>query len=300
MPQIALKAYAKINLGLSILGRREDGFHELRTVYQMISLADKVEVRLLAGLQGVSLEATGLEVPAGRENLAVRAAEVFLDEVPMRGQILISLHKRIPSASGMGGASSDAATVLRALELLARKRLPPEHLFRMAASLGSDVPFFLIGGRAVGLGRGEEVYPLPELPRCTCLILFSGDKMNTAEAYRLLRARRLTLMGARPRIESFCARMAGAPAELLANDFEPVVFRRFPKLAEQKQLLVDAGAKAALLTGSGSALFALFRNSEAARRAAKQWRGTATQIFVVHTVSRRQYEAQFARSQHPR
>lgn len=300
MNRVALKAYAKINLGLSILGCRADGFHELRTIYQTISLADELEIRLSAGPRRVALETSGMEVPAGRENLAVRAAEVLLEELPIKRQVFISLRKRIPPGSGMGGASSDAAAVLRALVYLSRTRLPLERLFHLAAQLGSDVPFFLVGGRAVGLGRGEEVYPLPETPRRTCLVLFPGTGMNTVEAYRLLRAPRLTLLRARPTIESFCGRTNEGVADRLANDFEPLVFRRFPFLAEAKTALLRAGAETAGVSGSGSALFALFEDSRKARQAVQRWQGAGNRVWLARTVSRREFHAQLPFVPNPR
>ena len=162
---------------------RPDGYHELRTVFQTISLADRLEVRLSPGRREVRIETTGFEVPTGKSNLAARAAESALAELKLRARVEITLDKRIPPASGLGGASSDAAAVLRAVCLLAGRTLPrtlPEdRLLRLAAALGSDVPFFLYGGRALGLGRGEEVYPLPEGPRLHCVIFFPGEGMGT-------------------------------------------------------------------------------------------------------------------------
>ena len=157
---IQLQAYAKINLGLAVLGRREDGYHELRTIYQSISLADTVEVRLSPRAGDVTLESAGYDVPRGNDNLAVRAAIAIRKELRIRSGISIRLRKRIPPGSGLGGASSDASAVLRAVLALSGKSVPPEHLLHLAAELGSDVPYFLIGGRAIGVGRGEEVYPL--------------------------------------------------------------------------------------------------------------------------------------------
>ena len=191
MKQVALKAYGKINLGLAVLGRRQDGYHELRTVFQTISLADRLEVRLTPGRREVRLEIRGFEVPTGSNNLAVLAAESLLAELKLRNRVEILLDKRIPPGSGLGGASSDAAVVLRAVAMLAVRALPRERLHRLAAQLGSDVPFFLYGGRALGLGRGEEVYPLPEEARRHCVLFFPGEGMNTAEAYRSLRRARL-------------------------------------------------------------------------------------------------------------
>ena len=291
MQSLSLKACAKINLGLAILGRRADGYHELRTIYQTISLADRLEVRLDPGARRVVLETSGFEVPAGRENLAVRAAEAMLQELGLRRRVLISLRKRIPPGGGLGGASSDAAAVLRAVVHLSGRKVPRHRLLHLAADLGSDVPFFLLGGRALGLGRGEEVYPLAEPPRQTVVVLFPGEGIGTAEAYRLLRAPRLTAVRARPTIELFCGVAAEDGAFPLANDFERLAFRRFPELARAKRFLQRAGATAASLSGSGSALIGLFSDPAKARRAARQLRGPGSRVFLARTVSRREFQA---------
>ncbi len=311
MKRITLKAYAKINLGLAVLGRRRDGYHELRTVFQTISLADRVEVRLSPGSRAVHLETTGLAIP-GERNLAAAAAEAALEELGLRAKVTVLLDKRIPPGSGLGGASSDAAAVLRGVLWLAGRAsgrtfggtlgrtLPGERLLRLAAKLGSDVPFFLYGGRAIGLGRGEEVYPLPEEPRRHCVLFFPGKGMDTAEAFRSLRRPRLTPQTAGPtigwidRINLFSSAVSrSAEGARLENDFEPSVFRKFPELAQAKKILRRAGAEAASLSGSGTAVYGLFRDSAKARRAAQQLRGRGEQVLLARTVSRREFEAQF-------
>jgi 4-diphosphocytidyl-2-C-methyl-D-erythritol kinase len=291
MRHIALKSFAKINLGLAVIGRRADGYHELRTIYQSISLADDIEVSLSSRAETVRLETSGFAVPAGQENLAVRAALAMRKELRIRSGIRIALKKRIPPGSGLGGASSDAAAVLRAVLFLSRKSLPTERLLHLAAELGSDVPFFFIGGRAVGVGRGEEVYPLPEPPRCAVVILFPGEGMSTAEAYRLLRRPRLTAVGVRPNIELFCGHAIDGGAPHLANDFEPMLFERLPQLARAKRNLLQLGAVSASLTGSGSALFGLFQHRAKAQRAAHALRnsGAMATIFLARTITRREY-----------
>ncbi|MBI4480277.1 MAG: 4-(cytidine 5'-diphospho)-2-C-methyl-D-erythritol kinase [Acidobacteria bacterium] len=303
MRLIALRACAKINLGLRILGLRDDGFHELRTIYQSVSLADKVEVGLSGGNGAVRLESSGFEVPRGSENLAVRAAEAVRKALRIRRGILVRLHKRIPPGSGLGGASSDAAAVLRAVPALCGKTLPIERLLHLAAGLGSDVPFFLIGGRAIGLGRGEEVYPLPESPRRSVVIVLPGKGMSTAEAYRLLdivrRRPRLTAAVARPTIELFCGQALHFAALRVNNDFEPLLFRRRPELAEAKRLLLRRGAEVASLSGSGSAVFGIFEDAAKARRAARELRDSGANVFLGRTISRREFSRSGAVSRFP-
>jgi len=316
--RISLKAYAKINLGLAVLGRRPDGYHELRTVFQSVSLADRLEVRLSPGRRAVRLEVAGFEVPAGKSNLAARAAESVLAELKLRARVEITLDKRIPPASGLGGASSDAAAVLRAVCLLSGRTLPGDRLLRLAAALGSDVPFFLYGGRALGLGRGEEVYALREEPRRHCVLFFPGEGMSTVEAYRSLRRPALTPQTAGPRINRkkkfdwveriglFCGAVNECPESAssargrssgryrkMENDFEPPVFRKFPVLRQAKEILLQGGAETASLSGSGSAVYGLFRDSSRARRAAQQLEARAQHVCVVRTVSRREFGAQF-------
>jgi 4-diphosphocytidyl-2-C-methyl-D-erythritol kinase len=294
---VALQACAKINLGLTILGKRGDGYHELRTVYQTIALADRLEVAMNRGPREVRLETSGFLVPAGRQNLAARAAEAVLKELRLQARVSISLDKRIPPGSGLGGASSDAAAVLRAVLSLSGRELPIARLLHLASALGSDVPFFLIGGTAVGLGRGEEVYPLPENALRHCVVFFPGQGMDTGEAYRRLRRPKLTPLSASPTIEVFCGAVneSGRVVRQLANDFEPLLFREFPELARVKRALLKAGAEFASLTGSGSAVFGLFRDRATARVAAQSLRTWGKQVFLTRTMARREFQAQFPR-----
>jgi len=292
MKQITFKACAKINLGLKIVGRRADGYHELRTVYQSISLADTIQVSIGPRRGEVALECEGIAVPPGRDNLVLRAAEALRRELGIHHVISIHLYKRIPTGSGLGGGSSDAAAVLRAIDALTGNRAGFTLLLRLAAQLGSDVPFFLIGGRALGLGRGEEVYPLADSPRRCCLLLVPEKGMSTPEAYRLLNTPPLTASTARPTIESFCAALNAPPAaarERPGNDFEPLLFERFPRLAAAKRALLRAGADWAALTGSGSALFGLFEEYSQARAARKHFERSGMRTFLARTVSRREF-----------
>ena len=289
MPSIRLRAFAKINLGLRVLGRRPDGYHEIRTIYQTVTLADRLEVSILPRSTGVSVEVNDPAVPGGRQNLIYRACECWRRARGFRGGVRVKLAKRIPVASGLGGASSDAAATLLGLERLTGDRLPPVARFKLAAALGSDVPFFLVGGRALGCGRGEEVYPLADLPRRRCLVIFPGVGQSTTEAYRDLDCQ-LTA-GARPRsIDTFGVWSqfpieAWGPAE---NGFEEVVFAKWPKLRSLKQQLLRAGAETASLSGSGSAIYAVWDNARqlnAARRLIPpRWR-----TFAVWTLPRSEY-----------
>jgi 4-diphosphocytidyl-2-C-methyl-D-erythritol kinase len=286
---VQVRAFAKINSGLKILARRSDGFHEIRTIYQTIGLADQLKVSLSSGKHGTCLECEHPKLVLERENLAYRAAELWRRARGFKGGIRLRLKKKIPMGAGLGGGSSDAAATLLALERLTGDRLDLAVRLELAAKLGSDVPLFLLGGRVLGCGRGEEVYPLPDLPPRYCLIVFPGFSVSTAEAYQVL-GLRLTAQKEGRRIDSLGKRspfplQAWGPAE---NDFEWFVFARWPELAKMKRQLIRAGAETASLTGSGSALYAVYESAQQLNRAASlmpsRWK-----VFKVRTLSRATY-----------
>jgi 4-diphosphocytidyl-2-C-methyl-D-erythritol kinase len=286
---LRVRAFAKINLGLKIIGKQPDGYHEIRTVFQTVALHDRLEISLSRRPGAIVVECNDPTIPAGRDNLVYRACQLWRRAQGFRGGIRVQLVKRIPAGAGLGGASSDAAATLLGLERLTGERAEPAERFRLAARLGSDVPFFLWGGRALGIGRGEEVYPLPDLPRRHCLIVFPGFHVSTSEAYaeadrQLTKSRRdrsMNFLGVRPpfSLES------GEPAE---NDFERVVFARWPELARLKRQLIRAGAETASLTGSGSAVFALFDSAQQLLYAAQSVR-VGWQKIRTRTLLRREY-----------
>jgi len=307
MPAIRGRAFAKVNLGLRILDRRPDGFHELRTVFQTISLADRLLVRhrpRSAG--GVTITADDPQL-ANSENLAVRAAQALLARGSWKGRIEIELEKRIPAGAGLGGGSSDAAAVLLALRRLLRPVPSDDELFAAASDVGSDVPFFLLGGRALGVGRGEEVYPLPELPRQWMVLLAPAAHVSTLDAYHALADERANSPALTDEVKcrsmsSFCsgarASSWGAATDLagtLSNDFEPVIFRRLPELRRLKGDLLLAGAQVASLSGSGSAIFGLFETRAAAMAALRlpQFSNNGTKAWIVKTISRRDSRAEW-------
>ena len=290
-------ALAKINLGLKVLQKRADGYHELRTVYQTISLADTIDVEFNPARR-TSIELTSdLEIA---DNLVLRAARLAMDAMRASGQVRFRLKKRIPIGAGLGGGSSDAAAVLLALPALAGKRIPGDVLVRLAGELGSDVPFFLLGGTALGVGRGSEAYPLPDLPRSRGLLVAPDIHVSTSEAYQAL-GRNLTFEPQRNMISSFQSWVwrseVGVSEEcgLLSagNDFEPVVFRLHPRLRTIKARLRKVGAEPAMLTGSGSALFGLFRTREKLEAALPLFQKEKAFPFVF--VSRASYRALWRR-----
>jgi 4-diphosphocytidyl-2-C-methyl-D-erythritol kinase len=293
MNSIQLRAFAKINLGLKILGKRRDGYHEIRTVYQTLELHDRLEVSLHPPPGRVRVECDHASVPTGRENLVYQACVLWKRARKFPGRIEVRLEKRIPAGSGLGGGSSDAAATLVGLERLTGDRLDPARRWALAARLGSDVPLFLLGGRVLGCGRGEEAYPLEDLPERRCLVAFPGFAVSTSEAYatlgRALRFR-LTRTPEAPSIDSFGARSPfplehWGPAE---NDFERVVFARWPELARLKRQFIRAGAETASLTGSGSAVYAIFASARQLNAALKLV-PVGWQTFRTRTLTRRAY-----------
>jgi 4-diphosphocytidyl-2-C-methyl-D-erythritol kinase len=286
---LRLRAQAKINLGLRILEKRLDGYHELRTIYQTVSLHDRLEITLPRRGNAIELKCDKSSIPSGPANLVYRTCERWREARGYSGGIQVHLSKGIPAGSGLGGASTDAAATLLGLERLTGDKLDLPLRLKLAASLGSDVPLFLVGGRVFGCGRGEEVYPLTDLPRRPCLIVFPGFSVSTADAYREA-SLRLTSTRQDRYTYSFGAwpqfpLTDWGPAE---NDFEAVVFARWPELAKLKAQLFQAGAKAASLSGSGSAVYAVFDSpldlARASRIIPPSW-----QYFASHTVRRAEY-----------
>jgi len=299
MRRCTVRSLAKINLDLRVLDKRADGFHELRTIFQTISLGDRIDIEFEPG-RGTRIE---IEDDLGiADNLIIRAAEALCGAARVRGRIGFRLSKNIPMGAGLGGGSSNAAAVLLALPVLAGVRVQLATLAKLAAALGSDVPFFLHGGTALGIGRGTELYPLPPPAALHGIVAAPGVHVSTPEAYAAL-GRGLTMPGSDPDTGEFQGIVWGLGDECLsegwagscANDFEIAVFHRHPELKIIRDRLRRAGAKPALLSGSGSALFGLFETREhAAAAAAKLGRERSAKGIQYHPVSlvnRRRYQA---------
>jgi len=275
-------APAKINWTLEVLGRRPDGYHEVFTVLQTIALWDELELEPAPGL--------ALETPDGptfgEDDLTLRAARLLLPE----GGVRMRLRKRIPVAAGLGGGSSDAAAALRGIRALFRLPLCAEEMSRLAASLGSDVPFFLHGGTALARGRGEEVSPLPDAPTCWLVLLTPPLSLpdKTGEMYRRL-APSAYSDGSFTR--AFLRRLAEAGTvdeALMHNAFEHVAYSLLPDLAHYRRALLRAGARRVHLAGSGPALFALAADAAAAEAVAARLRGEGLEPLVARTVGRQE------------
>jgi len=290
MPEVRVPAFAKINLRLEILGKRPDGFHELRTVFQTISLKDELRFKT-ARKQGIELRVRGNESLSDEpveKNLVYRAVDLLRREFRLADGVAIELRKSIPAGRGLGGGSSDAAAALIGYLRLTKKQLPRERLFAIAASLGADVSFFLEGGRALGIGKGDEIYPLPDISERHILVVSPKSiHVPTLDAYRWLNAPQLTKSAGNPKLYGFCALAWSLQGGPLLNDFEEAVFQQHPRLAEIKRDLLQNGASEALLAGSGSAVFGVFPSPAKARRAAVGF--PLDQTFVCETISRDSY-----------
>jgi len=289
MKSVRVPAYAKVNLCLDVLGRRADGYHELRTIFQTITLHDTL---VIEASQDASIDLriagnSALAGEPGRDNLVYRALDELRRELRLKRGVRAVLTKRIPVGRGLGGGSSDAAAALIALLRLTGKRMEAARLVEIASRLGADVPFFLRGGRALGIGRGDEIYPLPDLARRSVLVVSPPDlAVPTRNAYQWL-ARRLTKRSDPSKLWQFCALCWSPQGGALSNDFEAAVFPRYSRLAAIKRELLRQGAAEASLAGSGSAVFGIFRNPAKARRAARAF--PMDQVFVCSTLWRAEY-----------
>ena len=285
------RAHAKVNLDLRVLGMRPDGFHELRTVFQTIDLYDTLAARVKRGPFVLECRTPG--VPLDGENLVWRSAVALWKALGKSGDpidTVVRLEKQIPIAAGLGGGSADAAATLRVLARL-WGGAPMSLLRDVAAGVGADVPFFLSGGTALGLGRGEEIYPLVDLPKHWIVIVRPPFGVSTAEAYSWYDEDRAA--GVRePRAE---LQILPVPwptrAAQMINDLEPPVVRRHPEIGAIKTALREAGAVAAAMSGSGSAVFGLFRTRPAAVRAIRPLTKLADSVVLSRTLSRAEHEA---------
>lgn len=260
---IQAAAPAKINLRLKILARETTGYHQLETIFCRVGLADSVEIA--RGGTGIQLEVDGEDLGDPRENLVHRAARAFFEVARIAPAVRIRLRKRIPAGAGLGGGSSDAATTLLALNRLHGEPLRPGAIARIGASLGSDIPFFLTGAScALAWGRGERILPLRTPPAAPALIIAPELRISTPAAYEMV-ARDREGREAPPepiRIDPELTSTWARLARFAENDFQRPTFNEYPKIRAIKVALQDAGAMISMLSGSGSAVFGIFPDTE--------------------------------------
>ncbi len=278
-------AYAKLNLTLDILGGRSDGYHELRMVMQSVSLRDVVTAE--EGAQpGLRIRTNVRYLPTGENNLAVKAACRFFEEVdrPSPG-IVFGLEKGIPVCAGMGGGSSDGAAVLRMMRGAYAPEMSIEELERIGAKVGSDVPFCVRGGTALAEGRGEKLTVLPPMPACYIVVCKPGFSISTPELFSLAHGKRLKC---HPDTAGLVAALGEGDLEGIAvrlyNVFEEVLPRRYAQVYELKSWLLELGAMAATMTGSGPTVFGLFRDQASAQDAVEAMTGKNVMVWLCSPV----------------
>ena len=288
-PTLTLPSFAKINLHLQVVGRRVDGFHDLCTVFQTISLHDTLSV---SPASAIGMTCGDETLPVGDENLVMRAAHALQRRYNVSCGARLHLEKLIPAPGGLGGGSSNAAVALLALKKLWNLDIGFEELHPIAADLGSDVPFFLYGGTALGMGRGEIVEPIDDFTEDSVLVVTPNIAVATRDAFRRLNARALTKQESKRKLQicRFDLESADFKYTSFKNDFETTVFAAYPEVERVKNTLLDLGAGRAMLSGSGGSVFAIFDKDETRQAALKaldievNWRK-----FAVATISRNEY-----------
>jgi 4-diphosphocytidyl-2-C-methyl-D-erythritol kinase len=287
--KVIARAPAKVNLDLRVLGIRADGFHELRTVFQTIELHDTLTFAQRSGPFTLKCQAPG--VPIDDSNLVWRAASALWAALGRDGaprDTVVTIDKAIPLEAGLGGGSADAAAALVALTRLWGKA-PVTLLREIAAGIGADVAFFLSGGTALGLGRGEEIYPLVDLPPHWVVVARPPFGVSTSEAYSWYDEDRTAGLKEPREIQVLPVPWPTRAAQMI-NDLEPPVVRRHPEIGALKTALRDAGAVASAMSGSGSAVFGLFRSRAAAAKCLRPLSRGGTRAVLTRTLTRGQYE----------
>jgi len=298
---LTLPSFAKINRSLKVVGKRADGFHEIVTVLQTISLCDELAFVVREDMD-LAISCDNPDIPLDKTNLVWIAAERLRQVTGVRLGASINLVKRIPAQGGLGGGSSNAAIALLALNELWSTNLDLAELTAVATTIGSDVPFFLTGGACLGEGTGNRISPLPDDPVEFLMVVTPAAGVSTATAYKALNAPSLTTKES----TSILARSFGGPAAAkqdfwaLKNDFEGVVFEIEPEIKRVKLALLEAGARGALLAGSGSSVFGIFSDEEARAQAAAELKSeTGWRLFSCNTLPRDEYIRKLQSAGHP-
>jgi 4-diphosphocytidyl-2-C-methyl-D-erythritol kinase len=283
--RVSVEAFAKINLGLAVVARRPDGYHDIETVFQSVTLSDSVTLEPLDGSAEVRLTVSGpscaTSVPEGPANLAWRAAGAMIDAFGCPG-VSIELLKRIPVAAGLGGGSADAAGVIAGMDALFELSAAPEALAGIAGSLGADVPFMLAGGAALGTGRGDELEPLPALKGVRFVLVTPRLEVSAREAYGMARIG-LTGPASFIRVNCSAVREGDIPtlAHGLRNDLEAGVVSAYPEVGRARDALLEEGVLAAVMSGSGPTVVGLVTDQAVGEGIASRLNGRGWDIQVV-------------------
>lgn len=290
MNQLELKALAKINLGLDVLGKRENGYHDVRMIMQSIYLYDTVKIEKTQNRE-ISIISNLAYLPSDEDNIAYRAADLLREEFDIQEGVRITLNKHIPVAAGLAGGSSDAAAVLFGMNRMFRLGLKPAELMERGVSLGADVPYCIMRGTVLAEGIGETLTPLPAMPKCTVLIAKPPISVSTKMVYEALDAEEIA---SHPDIdgimEGLKANDLRQVAGCMGNVLEGVTIPMYPVIEQIRQEMLQCGAIGAMMSGSGPTVFGLFENRAQARNAQKNIRekALAKQVYVtnIHSVRR--------------
>ena len=285
-----IRAPAKINLTLRVVGRRADGYHLLDTIMVPVSLYDEIDIRQRAIARGaaplalIEIRCSHPQVPLGQDNIAYRAADLLMQKHKIKRCVCIGIQKKIPIGAGLGGGSTDAAAVLIGLNRMWKLRLSVRQLERLALQLGADVPFFIRAKPARARGIGEKLSLLPKLRRRWLVLAYPGFPLATAWVYGNLPIK-LTKVSVNTSIATPLESLETLE-KLLVNDLERVAIRRYPEIGRVKTMLSLAGAVAVLMSGSGSSVFGVFRSKRWAERAYRRMqREEGVQAFLVHVLN---------------
>ena len=283
--KLQFKTPAKINLGLHIHKKREDGFHELETILQMVTWFD--ELQLEGTCEKVELFCDTPEIPNDETNLVVKAARLLQKHFPGRcAGVNITLKKSIPSGAGLGGGSGNAAGVLLALNHLWDLKISRKNLIALSGELGSDVPFFLISPCAIGTGKGEILEPIKNPINLYVLMIYPNLPISTPWVYGNLKLKLTKHKNNISILTNFLMRSDFAQLGAgLYNDLEPIVFKRYPEILEIKNELLRSGAGGALLSGSGSTVFGIFDNPDLAKKALARFAGKKYKVFLAKSIT---------------
>lgn len=259
---LTLSAPAKINYLLDVTGKRPDGYHDLRMIMQRVDLCDEITLSL-TDTSNINVICNSKSAPDGPDNIAWKAARALLDRAKSGFGVNIEIKKNIPVAAGLGGGSSDAATVLMGMNELLHLGLPDQQLMEIGSTLGADVPFFIFKTTALAEGIGDKFTALPKMPKCWILLVNPGIHVSTAWVYRSLQ---LTTMNELNKLPKFFESIEDI-VSILSNDLESVTIPAFPVIADIKRRLMDLGAVGSMMSGSGPTVFGIFKSLDAAETA---------------------------------
>ncbi len=288
MPPIRMRTNAKVNLFLSVLGLRPDGYHEIETILHGIKLSDDIEIEPTSSgrvdIDMVLGDGLDGELPRAEDNIVSLVANLLVERGAVNAGLRVRLTKRIPIGAGLGGGSGNAAGVLVALNELWQTDIPPDELLRLAGGVGADVPFCISGGTALATGRGDEVTPLPGPTDMTFVLGLSNEPLYTRDVYaRWEPDESRAAVGSAPITLALGGGDIAEIASLLHNGLEPAIFSIRPELADKKQALVDAGALGAAVTGSGPTVFGVAASADHAEDLASRVSGQFDRTIVVES-----------------